>query len=224
MFSEAGTAWIPINDNTDYLPENDIIGSYDKKRIREPNDILYNNDIIRLDNNVKFLDKGSYDEVLDKDSSAEKNLVDKEPYNGIKFLEKEPYDGMKYFNKDPYEGSNFLNKELTSDEKYLDKGIYNGIDRLDQTPQRGVMLLGNEQHYNDDSKEMDMDLTSKEVPGYEAVQLDDEDKNFRWNYKHINRGIDDDITRFSRGHKDGRTRIVQPKKTKNINGKDVEYK
>lgn len=216
VFSEAGTQWIPVDGNNDYLSENDIIDTYDKKRIRESNEILDSNDIPLLGrksyNGVKYLDKNQYNGV---------KYPDKESFSGVKHLEKERFDdsllGPHLLGKDSFDDDLLLGPHLLEKESFDDEN---------QDPFYGITLSENVP-YNEDSRENNMDSLPDDS-GYEAIQLDDEDANFRWNYRHINKGvdgvdgIDDDLTRFARGHKSGRGKNIQSS-DKNLNGKKGKY-
>lgn len=129
-FTEGGTEWLPVDDDSDYFTENDIIDSQEKKKIHEPIDITANNDI-------SLLGRGSYDD-------------------------------NSYSNED------------------------NGIE------------------------------LNEDILNYERSPDDDDDRNFRWNYKHINKDLDDDLTRFASGNRNGRRRNPENSENRN-NLKGMKY-
>lgn len=125
--------WIPTDDDELFLRENDIIDSYEKKRIARPNEVYETNDI--------------------------------------------PASSREY--------------DDDNDDDNNDSDI----------PTNGVQLISGE-------------------PAYESQPQDEnEDKNFRWNYKHINKGIDD-LTKFSRRYKNTKNREdFEDNDDKNLKGK-----
>lgn len=128
-FSEGGTVWLPVDDDELYLTENDVIDPYEKKRVRQPDDVIDNNDM----NDINLLRR----EYEEENSSTDKSNMEVVP----------------------------------------------------------------------------------EISSYDAPPDDDEDANFRWNYKHINKAVDDDLTRFSRGDKKERTVVFDKNEDKNLKGK-----
>lgn len=125
--------WIPTDDDELFLRENDIIDSYEKKRIARPNEVYETNDI--------------------------------------------PVSGREYDDDDD-----------------------DNNDNDNEIPTNGVQLISGEPTY-------------KSQP-----QDENEDKNFRWNYKHINKGIDD-LTKFSRRYKNTKNSDFEENDDKNLKSK-----